>query len=147
ATHIGYLIGSRHSHLDGAGYSIDQKMKDLSPEELVDKLIEEECWRQVLSSLVVCYFARRIYEPSIVKKALNALEYELDEDRLKELGRRIYEEKQALKASQGFKPTELRIPERIFEVPTFHGLLDKNYMKAALEHYSKIFNKIVEKTF
>ena len=147
ATHIGHLIGSRHSHLDGAGYSIDQKMKDLSPEELVNKLIEEECWRQVLSSLVVCYFARRIYEPSMVKKALNVLGYELDEDRLKELGRRIYEEKQALKASQGFKPDELRIPERIFEVPTFHGLLDKNYIKAALEYYSQIFNKIVEKTF
>jgi len=24
--HLGYLIGSRHSHLDGAGYSLDQKM-------------------------------------------------------------------------------------------------------------------------
>ncbi|MCP8308606.1 MAG: aldehyde ferredoxin oxidoreductase family protein [archaeon] len=147
AVYIGYLIGSRHSHLDGAGYSIDQKMKDLSPEELVDKLIEEECWRQILSSLVVCYFARKIYEPSIVKKALNALGYEFDEERLKELGRRIYEEKQALKASEGFKPTELKIPERIFEVQTFHGLIDKNYIKAALEYYSKIFNKIMEKTF
>ncbi len=146
AAHVGYLIGSRHSHLDGAGYSIDQKMKDLSPEELIDKLIEEECWRQILSSLVVCYFARKIYEPSLVKKALNALGYEFDEERLNELGRRIYEEKQALKASEGFKPNELRIPERIFEVPTTHGSIDKNYTKAALEHYSQIFNKIVEKT-
>jgi aldehyde:ferredoxin oxidoreductase len=145
ATHIGCLIGSRHSHLDGAGYSIDQKMKGLSPEELVNKLIEEECWRQILSSLVVCYFARKIYEPSLVKKALNALGYEFDEERLKGLGKRIYEEKQALKASEGFTPNELRIPERIFEVPTLHGLIDRNYIKAALEHYSQIFNKILEK--
>jgi aldehyde:ferredoxin oxidoreductase len=112
----------------------------------VDKLIEEESWRQILSSLVVCYFARGIYEPSIVKKALNALGYELDEERLKELGRRIYEDKQALKASEGFKPYELRFPERIFEVPTFHGSIDKNYMKAALEYYSQIFNEIIKKS-
>jgi len=143
AAHIGYLIGSRHSHLDAAGYSIDQKMKGLSPEEMVDKLIEEEQWRQILSSLVICYFARGIYEPSIVKKALDVLGYEFDEERLKELGRCIYREKQALKASEGFRPSELRIPERIFEVPSFHGLIDKNYMKAALDHYSKIFNKTV----
>lgn len=146
AAHIGYLIGSRHSHLDAAGYSIDQKIKNLSPQEIVDKLIEEESWRQILSSLVVCYFARGIYEPSIVKKALNALGYELDEERLKELGRRIYEDKQALKASEGFKPYELRFPERIFEVPTFHGSIDKNYMKAALEYYSQIFNEIIKKS-
>ncbi|MGQ9469156.1 MAG: aldehyde ferredoxin oxidoreductase N-terminal domain-containing protein [Nitrososphaerales archaeon] len=143
--YIGYLIGSRHSHLDGAGYSIDQKMKNLTPVELVDKLIEEESWRQILSSLVICYFARGIYEPSIVQKAINALGYELDENKLKELGRRIYKEKQALKASEGFKPNELRIPERIFDVPTFNGLIDKNYIKVALEHYSQIFNKIIEK--
>jgi aldehyde:ferredoxin oxidoreductase len=146
AAHIGYLIGSRHSHLDAAGYSIDQKIKNLSPQEIVDKLIEEESWRQILSSLVVCYFARGIYEPSIVKKALNALGYELDEERLKELGRRIYEDKQALKASEGFKPYELRFPERIFEVPTFHGSINKNYMKAALEYYSQIFNEIIKKS-
>ena len=146
AAHIGYLIGSRHSHLDAAGYSIDQKIKNLSPQEIVDKLIEEESWRQILSSLVVCYFARGIYEPSIVKKALNALGYELDEERLKELGRRIYEDKQALKASEGFKPYELRFPERIFEVPTFHGSIDKNYMRAALEYYSQIFNEIIKKS-
>ncbi|MEM3437722.1 MAG: aldehyde ferredoxin oxidoreductase C-terminal domain-containing protein [Nitrososphaerales archaeon] len=145
AAYIGYLIGSRHSHLDAAGYSIDQKMRNLSPSEIVDKLIEEESWRQILSSLVVCYFARGIYEPSMVKKTLSTLGYELDEEELKELGKRIYEEKQALKASQGFKPNELRIPERIFEVPTFHGLIDKNYIRMALEYYSQIFNMITKK--
>ncbi|MEM3383233.1 MAG: aldehyde ferredoxin oxidoreductase C-terminal domain-containing protein [Nitrososphaerales archaeon] len=145
AAYIGYLIGSRHSHLDAAGYSIDQKMKNLSPQEMVDKLIEEESWRQILSSLVVCYFARGIYEPRIVKKTLSTLGYELDDEKLKELGKRIYEEKQALKASQGFKPDELRVPERIFEVPTFHGLIDKNYIKIALDYYSQIFNTIIKK--
>ncbi|MBN2374719.1 aldehyde:ferredoxin oxidoreductase, partial [bacterium] len=59
--HIGALIGARHSHLDNAGYSVDQKTlvkKEVSPEDLVEILIKEEKWRQILSSLVVCFFAR-----------------------------------------------------------------------------------------
>jgi aldehyde:ferredoxin oxidoreductase len=147
ATHIGYLIGSRHSHLDGAGYSIDQKTKGLTPGELIDRLIKEECWRQTLSSLVVCYFARSIYEPSVVNKALNALGYESNEEELEALGRHIYEEKQVLKASEGFDPTSLRVPERIFETPSLHGFIDRDYIRTALEHYSKVFKKIVEKNF
>ncbi|NWG08917.1 MAG: aldehyde:ferredoxin oxidoreductase [Nitrososphaerales archaeon] len=147
AAYIGYLIGSRHSHLDSAGYSLDQKTRGLTPDELVDRLIKEECWRQTLSSLVVCYFSRSIYEPSVVKKALNALGYESNEEELEALGRRIYEEKQALKASEGFDPTSLRAPERIFETPSLHGFIDRDYIRTALEHYSKVFKKIVEKTF
>lgn len=60
--HLGYLTGARHSHLDGAGYSIDQRMYKeglkYTPEYAAKELFEEESWRQVLSSLVVCYFAR-----------------------------------------------------------------------------------------
>ena len=32
--------------------------------------LAEECWRQVLSSLVVCFFARGIYQPELVVRAL-----------------------------------------------------------------------------
>ncbi|MCS7103018.1 MAG: aldehyde:ferredoxin oxidoreductase, partial [Candidatus Korarchaeum sp.] len=66
AAHIGYLIGLRHSHLDNAGYSLDQKYLGKAypdPEVLVDELMEEEFWRQVLTSLVLCLFVRGVYKP------------------------------------------------------------------------------------
>ena len=46
--HIGVLTGARHSHLDNAGYSVDQKVltkKQLSPEKFAEDLLSEERWR------------------------------------------------------------------------------------------------------
>ena len=67
--HLGYLTGARHSHLDSAGYSLDQKAgakgETLTPEGVAAGLLEEERWRQVLTSLVICLFARGMYTPDI----------------------------------------------------------------------------------
>ncbi len=140
ACHLGYAIGARHSHLDSAGYSLDQKMlksggKLSEPGELIDKLIEEESWRQILSSLVVCFFARGIYKPEMVVKALKPLGYEYGIDDILDLGRRIYSEKYRLKINLGFKPEEIKLPKRIFETSTPFGVLNEEYMNKALEYF------------
>ncbi|ADC65573.1 Aldehyde ferredoxin oxidoreductase [Ferroglobus placidus DSM 10642] len=140
--YIGYLIGLRHSHLDGAGYSIDQKWKDYSPKELVDELIREEQWRQILSSLVVCFFARGIYKPEIVVKAFKPLGVETDENELREIGKKIYEEKLRLKKKMGFSVEDLQVPERVFEADTPQGKLSRDYVKEALDYYKEIVSKI-----
>lgn len=139
AAHIGYLIGLRHSHLDNAGYSLDQKIKEYpSPEEVVDKLIKEEEWRQILSSLVVCFFARKIYSPDLVSRALKPLGVEMSADDLENLGKKIYREKLKLKRKMGFDIKKIRIPKRIFETESSKGKLSEDYIKRAIEYYSKI---------
>jgi aldehyde:ferredoxin oxidoreductase len=136
--YIGYLIGLRHSHLDNAGYSVDQKMKDeIEPENLVDKLVKEEIWRQVLSSLVVCFFARGLYTPELISKAFVPLGIELKEDELINVGERIYREKIKVKKSMGFKIKHLRIPEKIFKVRNFRGELNRDYIERALKYFEK----------
>lgn len=136
ATHIGYLIGLRHSHLDNAGYSLDQKVKEYPPpEDIVDKLVKEECWRQVLSSLVVCFFARGVYKPEIVSKAFKPLGYEISEDELINYGEKTYREKLKLKVEMGFKKP--RIPERIFETECTHGWLERSYIENAIDYWWK----------
>jgi len=75
-SHLGFFLGARHSHLDNAGYSIDQKellSRALSPEQLAEALMKEEQWRQILSSLVICFFARGIYTPELVTEAFQSL--------------------------------------------------------------------------
>ncbi|MEM1742927.1 MAG: aldehyde ferredoxin oxidoreductase C-terminal domain-containing protein, partial [Nitrososphaerota archaeon] len=135
---IGYLIGSRHSHLDTAGYRLDQTLKDIpKPEEIVEALIEEESWRQVLTSLVICLFARGIYTPEIIVEALEPLGYSYTQEELKKLGRNIYTEKQKLKLELGFKPSELKVPRRIYETPTPHGILKEEYIEKAIKYYSR----------
>jgi len=142
AAHLGYLIGARHSHLDGGGYSIDQKTlgQELSPEEMIDKLIAEESWRQILSSLVVCFFARRIYTPDVVARALKPLGYDFTPEELEKLGEDIYKEKYFLKVREGFRISQLRIPKRIFETPSAKGLIKEDVIKKALEYFRKKMN-------
>ncbi len=139
AAHIGYSIGLRHSHLDNAGYSYDQKVESYpEPEELVKTLMKEEQWRQILSSLVVCFFARGIYKPEIVCRALKPVGIEIEESELKKLGEKIYFEKLRLKKAMGFDAKKLRLPDRIFETETPHGKLNRDYAKRAIDYFAKI---------
>ena len=137
--YLGLLIGLRHSHLDNGGYSLDQKAKGLSPEETVERLVREEMWRQVLSSLVVCFFARNIFKPELVERAFRPLGIEVSQDELEKLGERIYMEKLRLKREMGYEPDLSQIPERVFEVNTPHGKLDREFFEKALSHYRKAY--------
>ncbi|KAA0259201.1 aldehyde ferredoxin oxidoreductase family protein [Deferribacter autotrophicus] len=141
AAHLGYSIGARHSHLDNAGYSIDQKVltkKSLSPREMAEALISEEQWRQILSSLVICFFAREVYKPEIVSESLKVAGFELGIDELKEIGKKIFYEKYKFKFREGFSFDSLRLPKRIFETPSPLGKLDEGYMRSVLEHVKEI---------
>ncbi|MEM0377084.1 MAG: aldehyde ferredoxin oxidoreductase C-terminal domain-containing protein, partial [Thermofilum sp.] len=106
------------------------------PEELVQKLVEEEAWRQVLTSLVVCLFAREVYKPEVVSEALKIAGYDLSPSDLAEIGRKIYREKYRLKVELGFDPDRVSFPQRIFETPTPHGRLDPALLESMRKAYA-----------
>ena len=138
AAHISHLVGSRHSHLDGGGYSVDQnilKGNEMTPEETVDKLLKEEAWRQVLSSLVVCFFARGIFDPETVTELLEVTGHTMSVDDLNEFGRMVHKLKYDFKVREGFKPDELRIPRRIFETPSARGLVDEETVRSSIKSF------------
>lgn len=146
ACYLNNLTGARHSHLDSAGYDIDQKLigKEFSLEEVVEALLKEEEWRQILSSLVVCFFARKVYTPGRIISALNAIGIEnWTAEKLEELGRVIHRAKMDFKFREGFSLAKLRIPRRIFEVPTPHGFLKEEEMRKAIEIYGRIIGREV----
>jgi len=138
--HLGALIGARHSHLDNGGYGVDQKTlvnRKMKPEELIDTLLEEERWRQVLSSLVVCFFARGIYSPELVTRLLGVAGFDLSPDDLQRIGREIHNEKYRFKTREGFSLDTVRIPQRIFETPSPISWMDERYIKEALKYAQK----------
>ena len=145
AGHLGYLTGARHSHLDNAGYSIDQAVlksgETISPEELAEKLTTEEEWRQVLSSLVVCFFARGVYTPEVIIQALDSIGIKYTEKELYELGKDVLKRKQAFKIREGFELKDVRIPRRILETVSPRGQIDEEYMHQTLEHMAKDYGK------
>ena len=137
AIYINFLTGARHSHLDSAGYSVDQKVKETSPEKIAELLFKEEAWRQVLSSLVVCFFARGIYSEKIVVKALNSIGIQKGVEEIKKLGENILREKYKFKLREGFKFEELELPKRIFETPS-QLEIKPEVIKKGVEEYKKI---------
>jgi aldehyde:ferredoxin oxidoreductase len=140
-THVGSLTGARHSHLDAAGYSIDQKaLKDKlpNPKEAALLLLQEEVWRQILSSLVVCFFARNIYDKETIIKALEIAGHKVSSDRLNRMGLEILREKNQFKLDHGFDPHNLRIPRRILETDSPHGKVQEKYLKDSIEEYYQL---------
>lgn len=140
ACYVNNLTGARHSHLDSAGYDTDMNLlgEEFEVEEIVEKLLKEEEWRQILSSLVVCFFARKVYTPAIIIKALNAIGIEnWDAEGLVDLGRVIHRAKMGFKFREGFDLDKLRIPGRIFEVPTPQGLLKEEDIRKAIAVYKE----------
>ena len=138
--HLGYSTGARHSHLDSAGYSLDQNSarsgRPLTPQGVAESLLAEERWRQVLTSLPICLFARGIYTPEVVLKALSTLGIEWTNEDLERLGKETLRDKHAYKASQGFTFDQLRLPRRIFETPAPTGTFDESFMRQAIKHYA-----------
>ena len=142
---ISLIAGARHSHLDAGGYSMDEKLLKKGglpePREAMMMVAEEEAWRQVLNSLVVCLFARGIYKPEVVVKSLKTLGYSFTPEDLVKLGKRIYVEKHSIKLKEGYDPLKVRIPERILETPTPHGKLSSDYIKEALKAFKEVLSE------
>lgn len=147
AAHIGYLVGSRHSHLDNAGYSLDLKIasgKSMSEQEIAESIVSEEMWRQILSSLVVCFFSREIYKLDVVIQALKICGLDVSNDNLSNIGRDILKAKYEFKFREGFAFEDMHIPERIFETVSSVGMIDKDRFKVTLDNTKKCILDIVK---
>ena len=139
ASVVGLTVGVRHSHLDNAGYSIDQRAlkKSLTPEEMVDAIIREDDSRGVYNSLVGCLFARGVYTPKNILEALGSVGIEKTEGELEELGRRIFDEKYRFKRREGFDLAEARIPRRFYETVSAVGMIDPETIEEMMRIYRK----------
>ncbi|MBD3191097.1 MAG: aldehyde:ferredoxin oxidoreductase [Candidatus Heimdallarchaeota archaeon] len=137
---IGHMIGQRHSHLCNGGYGLDQKYltNPLTPTEVVDELVKEEQWRQVLNSLIVCLFARKVYTVKRTLESLQVVGFDWTEEQLLSLGKETYEKKNQWKKEAGQKINVNKLARRLFEVKTPHGYLKRDYIQEAIKYYSEL---------
>jgi len=133
---VGHIAAPRHGHLDNAGYSIDQKAlkKPMKPEEVVDSLIEEDYWRCFVNTLVICLFARSVYDEDKIKKALDALGATCEKDFVA-LGKEIFKLKYEFKLREGFRLDKVKIPKRFYETESSQGMLREEEIKEMLRLY------------
>ncbi len=136
---VGAAVGARHSHLCNGGYSIDQSMKEFNEDELVNKLFSEEVERCMTNSLIMCLFARKIYDRPTILAALNSIGWSLTDDDLSEIAKRIYLTKLRIKERYGFRQKAVKLPRRFFETPSMNGPLEEATA-------NRMIRKFVEKT-
>lgn len=136
---VGAVAGSRHSHLCNAGYSTDQSKADFDKERVVDALFKEELERCMLNSLVICLFARKVYDRATIIAALNSIGYKLNDEDLTAIAGRIYKTKLRIKKALNFDITKVKLAKRFFETPTLNGVLDEKTAYEMIELYN---NKI-----
>ncbi|MBM7854854.1 aldehyde:ferredoxin oxidoreductase [Desulfohalotomaculum tongense] len=133
---LGLTVGARHSHLDNAGYSVDQKHREQRDlEKMVDDLITEEKWRNVLNSLCICLFARGIYDPETVVSALGSIGINTTAEELNALGEEIFKTKHEIRIKLGYNLDRLTFPKRFFDTPSLTGRLSSENIKRMLEIY------------
>ncbi|AFQ44021.1 aldehyde ferredoxin oxidoreductase C-terminal domain-containing protein [Desulfosporosinus meridiei] len=132
---VGLTVGARHSHLCNAGYSVDQSLKDFDEQKAVNKLFDEELERCLLNSLVICLFARKLYNRETVLKALRAAGYPLTDAELTLIAKRIYSTKLRLKEKLGFDPRQVELPKRFFKTPSMQGILDSTMVERMISQY------------
>ena len=139
---VGHMVGIRHSHLDNAGYGIDQKTmtKEMSTKEIAENLWEEDVWRTVLNSLAVCLFARPVFTPDIVLSSLSALGENRTIEELKQIGEEVFHLRMRFKTQEGYDLENLKPPERLLERISPVGRVDERTVDEIIEDWKKFHN-------
>jgi aldehyde:ferredoxin oxidoreductase len=137
---VGCAAGSRHSHLDNAGYALDQSRTPI--DKMGTLLFEEEVERNILTSMVICLFARQIYTLEVVLECLDAIGMPTSHRELTSLGKDILKTKYDIKYKTGFELANIKIPPRFFATPTCNGYLDENNAHLVLKQYQTKINSL-----
>jgi aldehyde:ferredoxin oxidoreductase len=121
-----WLVGVRHSHLDGAGYALDQKLleKESSLAEQARALAAEARFRMTLNSLMICLFARGIYTRDVILEGLDLLWRPCTGADLEAFDRETLKRKYELKRSWGWRPEEVELPGKLDRMVAATGPVD-----------------------
>jgi aldehyde:ferredoxin oxidoreductase len=144
----GMAVGARHSHLCNGGYSIDQSLEvgKINVDDMVDALMKEELERCMLNSLIMCLFARKVYDRETILSALNAIGKDLTNDDLTAVAQRNYATKLRIKKAFGFDINNIKLPKRFFEIPTKHGILDEDTAYEILKRFREKTLEMIKDT-
>ena len=145
---LGYATGVRHSHLDSAGYSIDQKTisKPKPDEELLQDLYKESLWRMIPCSLVICLFARNVYTKELILEGLDALNIGgWTGDRLTDLSQKIHAMKYQYKLKCGFRWEDLTFPSRLTQLTTSSGQVTTERFQKGIQGFRALVEADLKK--
>ncbi len=134
--YVAQSLGFRHSHLDTGGYSYDQKHDTQDVAQAVSFLVTDEQERVFLTSMVSCLFARGVYKPDLLAECLAALGYNAVADNVAAIAANIQQKRWQLRLATGFQPEQVKIPKRFYDVTTWKGSTDPDYLDELQQAYA-----------
>ena len=136
-------LGFRHSHLDTGAYSYDQKNAEKDVQQAVDFLINDEPGRVFLTSMVGCLFARSVYTEEQLAECLQSVGFDTLAGSVAETAENIRALRWKVRAMTGFDPDNFTIPKRFYQVKTWKGQVDKNYLDSLKKEYGRKIQAII----
>ena len=91
----------------------------------------------MLTSLVICLFARNVYTQDVVLQALAPIGFAWSPSDLARLGEETLRLKNDFKTREGFDMATLRIPQRILETPSPLGRVDEAFIRATMRRFAE----------
>lgn len=137
-------LGLRHSHLDSAGYSYDQKPKGKNVQDAVDFMVKDEQGRVFLTSMVACLFARSVYNDELLSKCLHSVGYDTLADNIKSVSIHIQKLRWKTRLATGFDPYRVTIPKRFTEITTWKGGIDEDFLIRLKNAYAQQIIEMAE---
>ncbi len=134
-------LGFRHSHLDTGAYSYDQKNSEKDVAKAVDFLLKDEPGRCLLTSMVACLFGRKVFSDEMLQECLQSVGYTDCASNLPTLAENIRKHRWQIRFRTGFKPEDIVLPKRFYQVETWKGKVDAGYLDGLKKEYG---NKLTE---
>ena len=135
-------LGFRHSHLDSGGYSYDQKEAGKDVAKAVDFLVKDEQGRVLLTSMVACLFARGVYTDEFLAECLKSVGCGSLADTLEPVSKHIQQLRWKIRLASGYRPEDIIIPKRFYEVETVKGPVDADYIAGLRNRYAKAIREL-----
>lgn len=110
-------------------------------EEKVQALIQEEKKSLLLFSLSGCPYLSSVYDLSTVFSGLESIGMGFSHEELENLSAAIYNLRWEIKEKLGFSWDEIKLPERIFEVESATGRLEKERLMRMVKVYQEMITR------
>ncbi len=130
-------LGFRHSHLDAAGYSYDQMVKDKDINKAIEFLRRDEQERVFLTSMVACLFARGVYTKELLTRCLWSVGYAELAKNIEYVSKNIQKLRWKIRFKTGYNPSNVRIPKRFYEVTNWKGPVDRDFFDKLRKEYQE----------
>lgn len=130
-------LGLRHSHLDSGGYDYDQKHDEQDVDKAIAFLVEDERDRILLTSMVACLFARKVYTADLLADCLETIGYRNLAANMEATAKTVQQLRWQNRLDTGFLPEKVTIPQRYGEVTTLKGRTDETYLKELQRAYAE----------